>query len=320
MIYFQYLMLVISVVGLSLFLSKYVDALDKKTDMSGAFIGGVLLAAVTSLPEFITSLTAILALNEPNLVQGNVFGSNIFNLTVLGAAILFASKKFKDAKLSNSHKLSSIFAFLMFIMCFLAMKFNATLNLGIFTISFATIGIIILYIFNLSKSNGDDDGSDENDNDDDLDLTVKQISIRFLSCAILLVLASMLLTNVTDKLNNQLQLGATIGGAIFLGIATSLPELTSSFNLIRLGNFNAAFGNIIGSNLFNFTILALSDLLYTAGNIFYPDDQANTLIIFGTIAMLLSIFTLFTRKNRILSMLIGALILSCYVASIIFSL
>ena len=54
MIYIQYLILVVLVVLLSIFLSKYVDALDKKTNLSGAFIGGVLLAAVTSLPEFIT--------------------------------------------------------------------------------------------------------------------------------------------------------------------------------------------------------------------------------------------------------------------------
>lgn len=318
MIYIQYLILVLAVVVLSLFLSKYVDGLDKKTDMSGAFIGGVLLAAVTSLPEFITSLTAIFALNEPNLVQGNVLGSNIFNLTVLGVAILFASEKFKNARLSKSHLPSSIFALLMFIVCFIGIKAEIILGIGIFNISFNSLMIMGLYILNLSKVKGDD--SEQNEEDDDLDLTVKQIVIRFISCAILLVLASMLLTNVTDKLNSQLELGSTIGGAIFLGIATSLPELTSSFNLIRLGNFNAAFGNIIGSNLFNFTILAISDVFYTGGSIFLSNEQANTLIIFGTVAMVLSILTLFTKKNKNLSMLLGALILSCYVSSIVFSL
>ena len=50
MIYIEYLVLAILVVYLSVRLSYYVDCLDKKTNLSGAFIGGVMLAAVTSLP------------------------------------------------------------------------------------------------------------------------------------------------------------------------------------------------------------------------------------------------------------------------------
>ncbi|WP_250278713.1 sodium:calcium antiporter [[Clostridium] colinum] len=319
MIYIQYLVLATLVVVLSIFLSKYVDALDKKTNLSGAFIGGVLLAAVTSLPEFITSLTAIFALNQPSLVQGNVFGSNIFNLTILGACILLFSKKFKDAYLSKSHMLTSIFTIIIFIICFIGMKYNYSLNIGFLNVSYASILILILYIINITKMN---DSSSENseDNEDNLDLSIKQIIFRFIICSILLVIFSMMLTEVTDKLNTKLGLGVTVGGAIFLGIATSLPELTSSFNLVRLGNFNASFGNVIGSNLFNFTILAIGDIFYSKGNIFSPDKQADNLIIWGIIATFIVIGTLYTKKSQKSSMFLGILIISCYIASILFSL
>ena len=50
MFYAAFLVLAVAVVFLSIKLSKYVDMLDKTTKVSGAFIGGVLLAAVTSLP------------------------------------------------------------------------------------------------------------------------------------------------------------------------------------------------------------------------------------------------------------------------------
>nr|WP_317358783.1 cation transporter [uncultured Tyzzerella sp.] len=318
MIYLQYLVLASLVVILSIFLSKYVDALDKKTNLSGAFIGGVLLAAVTSLPEFITSLTAIFALNQPSLVQGNVFGSNIFNLTILGACIILFSKKFKEAYLSKSHLLTSIFTIIIFVICLLGMKYNYSLNLGFLNVSYASIGILILYIINITKMN--DSSSDSSDEEDNVNLTVKQIIARFILCSVLLVVFSMLLTQVTDKLNAQLGLGATVGGAIFLGIATSLPELTSSFNLVRLGNFNASFGNVIGSNLFNFTILAIGDIFYSKGNIFSPDKQANNLIIWGIIATFIVIGTLYTKKNQKSSIFLGALIIACYIASILFSL
>ena len=51
MIYLIYLALAIAVVLLSIKASVYVDLLDKNTKLSGAFIGGVLLSAVTSLPD-----------------------------------------------------------------------------------------------------------------------------------------------------------------------------------------------------------------------------------------------------------------------------
>lgn len=318
MIYVEYLVLAGAVVMLSIFLSKYVDALDKKTNLSGAFIGGILLAAVTSLPEFITSLTAIFSLNQPNLVQGNVFGSNIFNLTIIGACILLFPKKFKDSYIAKSHILTSIFTIVLFVICLLGMKFNNTLNLGFLNLSYSSIAILILYIINLVKMNGD--SSEGSDNEDNVNLTIKQIIFRFIICSILLVVFSMMLTNVTDRLNNKLELGATVGGAIFLGIATSLPELTSSFNLVRLNNFNASFGNVIGSNLFNFTILAIGDIFYSKGNIFSPDKQANNLIMWGIVGTFIVIGSMFTKKSPKSSMLLGALIISCYVASIVFSL
>lgn len=317
MIYVQYFVLASLVVYLSLFLSKYVDALDKKTNLSGAFIGGVLLAAVTSLPEFITSLSAVFYLNQPSLVQGNVFGSNVFNLTVIGSCIILFSKKFQNAYLSKSHILTSLFTIIMFIVCFLGMKFNAPLKLGIFNVSFASILILVLYIINIKKMNSEESSSDESE--DDINLTVKQILVRFLICTVLLVISSIGLTNVTDKLNETLNLGATVGGAIFLGIATSLPELTSSFNLVRLGNFNASFGNVMGSNLFNFTILAIADIFYSKGNIFNPDNQAFNLIFWGLIATVFAISTIFTKKNKLISIILSILIIASYIASIVFS-
>ena len=74
-------------VFLSVKLSKYVDLLDKTTKVSGAFIGGVLLAAVTSLPELFTSISAVVFLRENNLVTGNILGSNLFNLGALGICL-----------------------------------------------------------------------------------------------------------------------------------------------------------------------------------------------------------------------------------------
>ena len=62
------------VVFLSIKLSEFVDLLDKKTNVSGAFLGAILLAAVTSLPELFTSLTSTLFVRVNRYVIGNIYG------------------------------------------------------------------------------------------------------------------------------------------------------------------------------------------------------------------------------------------------------
>lgn len=310
----KYVVLAFLVVFLSIKLSMYIDILDKKTNLSGAFIGGVLLAAVTSLPELFTSITSVLIVNQPDLVQGNVFGSNVFNLTIIGGCILFASKSFKDAELSKSHLGTSICSIAMFIVCLIGMYAPYTIPFLPISLNWTSVLIIILYIINIKKMQGD--SSQSNKEECDVDLTIKQITIRFAFLAVALVVASILLTTVTDKLASALNLGTTVAGAIFLGVATSLPELTSSVNLIRLKNFNASYGNVIGSNLFNFTILCFGDILYVNGNIYGLQQQSVNLILFGIISSLLTTATLFTKKSQKLSMLFGFLIIMSYVVSI----
>ncbi|MGL5313577.1 MAG: sodium:calcium antiporter, partial [Peptostreptococcaceae bacterium] len=82
MIYLSYAIVATIVVFLSIKAAKYVDLIDKTTSLSGAFIGGILLSAVTSLPELLTTISATAWLDSPGLSVGNILGSNLFNLTI----------------------------------------------------------------------------------------------------------------------------------------------------------------------------------------------------------------------------------------------
>lgn len=317
MLYLLYVILAFLVVFLSVHLSKYVDALDKKTNLSGAFIGGVLLAAVTSLPELFTSITAVLFVNQPQLVQGNVFGSNIFNLTIFAVCILFASKSYKEAPVSKGHFYTTIFTVLLFVICLLGMYFPFNLPIPFITLNWASVAIVIVYIINLKTINSDD--ITENDNEDTVDLTVSQVVVRFVLMAVALVIVSILLTQVTDRISDNLNLGKTVAGAIFLGIATSLPELTASINLVRLKNFNASIGNVVGSNLFNFLILCFGDLIYTDNGIFAKTNDSVTIIICAIFSTIFTMIALKTKKHRVVSVILGILMLVAYVLSIALS-
>ena len=317
MIYIEYLVLAILVVYLSVRLSYYVDCLDKKTNLSGAFIGGVMLAAVTSLPELFTSLTAVLALDQPDLVQGNVLGSNIFNLCVIGGLMLFTSKRYQRATLSNSHSKTLWYGIVMYACVFIAIFYPYELGIGFLKVNLMSVLILIVYLVNVKFMKHDESG--DNAEDVYISLTVKQIALRFIIFSVALVVVSILLTQVTDKIANELQLGATVAGAIFLGVATSLPELSASINLVRIGNFNASFGNIVGSNLFNFIILCFADVLYVKGGIYVNEPQVLNLLGFGAFSMLATLGVIYGKKHRGAVLLCSVLILVSYVLSIALS-
>lgn len=317
MLYVSYAILAVLVVYLSIRLSYYVDCLDKKTDISGAFIGGVMLAAVTSLPELFTSLTAVLALAQPDLVQGNVLGSNIFNLCVIAGILLFTSRRFATAPLSRSHGKTLLFGIVMYLLVLYAIMMPQEVRIGTLKVNVASILILLVYVINVRFMKQDESSSVEDD--EAITLTLTQIILRFILFSIALVIVSILLTQVTDRIATELQLGATVAGAIFLGVATSLPELSASINLVRIGNFNASLGNIVGSNLFNFIILCFADVLYVRGGIYVHEPEVMNLLLFGIFSMFMVLGTLIFKKRPFAVVCCSMFVLASYVCSILYS-
>ena len=275
-----YAALAVCVVFFSIKLANYVDLIDKKTDLSGAFIGGVILAAVTSLPELFTSISAVLFVKQPDLVMGNILGSNLFNMCIFGGAALIAAKSLCKATIGSSHFKTTVITFIMFAIMMLPVVFKK--DYTVVGISVYSIILLVLYACSIKFMAGD---SAESEGEDTSDLTLKQIIIRFIIMAVLLVTASIFITIAADHLSEEFKLGKTVGGALFLGVATSLPELTSSIALIRKGNFNACAGNVMGSGVFNFCIISVADILYRGGSVYISNDKSSSYLnIFGLVA------------------------------------
>ena len=100
---FLYAVLAVALVFLSIKLSDLVDLLDKKTNLSGALLGGILLAAVTSLPELFTSLTGTLLVKQNTMVLGNIMGSDFFDIIIFGVVYILFFKKMTEGKVGKQH-------------------------------------------------------------------------------------------------------------------------------------------------------------------------------------------------------------------------
>lgn len=311
MVYVGYVVMVAVVVVLSMKLGKYVDIIDAKSNISGAFIGGVMLAAVTSLPELFTSLSALWVVHESKMIIGNILGSDLINLAFFGFMLLIFARGFKKAKFSPFYYVALAVALGMYALAAVGMFLGEYMRIAWY--SAVSLAILVLYILFLRKmpktSEKSDDVSEEN-------ITLKQALVRFSVCAVVLIGASICMTYLTDAVADKLVLDKTFAGALFLGVATSLPELISSMTLCKRGNFNAAAGNIIGSNIFNFTILFVADMfsfMPDQTNVYVLNTDSKYLLILGAIATVvtLAMMAIKNSEKRPRAALFGAQALNC---------
>lgn len=299
-----YIVLAIAICFLSKKLGDYVDALDKKTNISGAFIGGVLLAAVTSLPELFTSISATILLpSSSSLVIGNILGSNLFNLAIMGLCILIFLKKFITSTFEFKSHFTVIISCL-FIYNIIAYGLLAYEKFQPIAGPINFLSLVILLIYGISIMLQPKEKDEEEEKIDNYKLSKKQIIIRFIICAIILVGASIFITYDTDALSNYYSIDQTLAGAIFLAIATSLPELVSTFTLCYKGNFNAGLGDITGSCLFNFCIIGLAEfmsyrtsLLPGFSSMAALDTQAVKMLLITIVVMVILLGVLFYKSK-----------------------
>lgn len=329
-----YLVLAAIVVFLAIKLSNYVDLLDKKTKLSGALLGGILLAAVTSLPELFTSLTGTIALGNNQMVLGNIMGSDFFDIVIFAIVYFLFFKKITEGKVGEQHYYTIFFTALMVVAVTLAAFVFDKQGwlIGYFNpMSFVIIGIYIISVWKTPKTEEKEEKEEANTK-----LSVKQIWILFGICSIILIGASIGVTYVTQNVVNGFELGQTFGGSLFLGVATSLPEVTATIALCKKKNFNAAYGDIFGSCVFNIIILAIADAFSfrTIQNgvinydmTLYKVNNDSFMLIFGTVVTLMlalgSIIFIRSPKfknnttSRIVLYVFATLLISAYIVYLI---
>lgn len=251
----------IAMVALSMLLGTLVDMLDKKTSISGAFIGGVFLAAVTSLPELFTALSSVFLVDEPTYVVGDILGSIIFDLVCLAVETVIFIKNFRKAPLQKWHIVNACACLLMY--GFAAYAFFAPVSAQVMLgdINLMSILIFVLYVLTLifqPKEKGEGDEKKEGE----VKWSLSRIIVLFVLASLLLIGSSIALTYLTKGIQKAVPaLSGSVAGALLLGIGTSIPEIVSTAQLFHKKNYDAGYGNMIGSCTFDFWILAVADFV-----------------------------------------------------------
>ena len=281
--------------------------LARRMGVSPLLIGLTLVGFGTSTPELITSLLAVYK-GSADIAVGNVIGSNTANiLLVLGVAIVLNPIPV-DLK---AFKRDGLFLFI----ATLGLIIGVYLGEIHFLLGLILTGTLLFYVVYSYFSDKKAQSSLKSENEISDEKQSRWI-VALLQTIIgigLTLLGAKLLVDSAIELAKQWQVSEKVIGLTIVAVGTSLPELITSIMAgIRKQN-DVAFGNVLGSNIYN----ALFILGVTA--LFMPIHIANGLkqdlwMMVATTLALIAIALL--KKN--FSRLTGILFLVAYVLYTLF--
>ena len=129
MVWIQFLFSAAIVVAAATKLAQYGDVIAVRTKLSGMFIGTLLLAGATSLPELLSAINA-LAIDVPNLAAGSMFGSSMFNMLMLAILDLITQQTRILRRVAMNHALTASIANLLMGLAVFFLLANIDIKLG----------------------------------------------------------------------------------------------------------------------------------------------------------------------------------------------
>ena len=252
----EYIILLIAlagiVVGADLLVAGAVS-IARKFKVSDFVIGAAIVGVGTSMPELVVSFIGAVKGNA-DVAIGNVVGSNIFNvLGILGlTALLFpiaidkANMKFEIPLCIGVSIILTVFAFNFFngsAACIGKLDGLALLMM---------FAVFMWYSFYRDKKNA----STEN-----ICATTEDSTPIWLAIMKVLGGLAILITSCDFFVDNAVAVAKSFGvsdaiiSLTLIACGTSLPELAASLAAAVKKNTQLALGNIIGSNIFNITLI-----------------------------------------------------------------
>jgi cation:H+ antiporter len=273
-------------------LSKYGDVIAEKTGLGRVWLGAILIAGVTSLPELASGISAVAWLNAPNLAAGAALGSCLFNLALIAVMDLVYQPGRVLAKAQDVHILSAGLGVLLLGIVAIGVLIGSEMSsFGGWGVSLLSLVIIVLYgiggrmIARLEKERMNEVLEQEAQMNAYDSISARQAYVVFILSAIGIVALGIWLSFIGDRLAATTGLSASFVGNLFLALSTSLPEIAASLAAIRLGAIDLAIGNVLGSNLFNITLFFAYDLADGAANFWASLTHANAFAAVMTIMM-----------------------------------
>ena len=293
--------LVIVVAGTSL--ARHADTIAERSGLGRVWIGTILLAGATSLPELATDVAAV-RFGAPDLAAGDLFGSSMANMLILAIIDLLPPRGRVLQRATFDHALAACLAIALNALGAIFVLANG--QRAILGVGPESLVLLLVYVAGTrvvyrhtpsgaprpvtAHSTGRDSTSAP---------TLRRALIAFAAAAVVILAASPVFAYSAKQIAELTGLGQTFMGTWLVGLSTSLPELVSSVAAVRMGAFDLAVGNLFGSNAFNMAIFFAVDVAHSGGPVFgvlAPEHALSAL--FATVLMALGLGALVFRSEK----------------------
>ncbi len=309
MVWIKFIISAALIVVAANYLAKYGDVIAVRTKLGGMFIGILLLAGATSLPELLTSIVSV-SQNSPNIAAGNLFGSNAFNMLMLAILDLVTRSERILRKAARRHALNGSLATLMIGLALFFLVADIDTKIG--WVGLDSIIIMAAYIVCvrlIAKDTGTDNAVDVQIPTGTPKLWVGLVG--FMAAAAALFAITPVMVSSSAEIAEITGLGTTFVGTTLVAMVTSLPEMVTTIAAIRIGASDMAIGNLFGSNMFNMFAMGFTDLFFTGGRFLSTIDPSFVLVgLFGLLMTIVGLVgNLAKLERRIFSIELDSLIL-----------
>lgn len=260
-------------------LARYGDAIARHTGLGGSWIGLVLLATVTSLPELVTGISSVTVADVPDIAVGNVLGACVLNLAMLVVLDALHRQASIYSVASQGHVLGTAFGVVMLGVVAFGILSSSRLDLGVGHVGVVSLAVLGLYavairtIYHYERGVRAAAVAEERPPEQ----TLAQAAWRYAAAAAVVVAAALWLPFAAGGLAEAMGWSQSFVGTLLVALATTLPELTVTVASVRIGALDMAIGNLVGSNLFNLALLGIDDLLYLDGPLLAAVTPAHAL-------------------------------------------
>ncbi len=259
-------------------LARHADAIADATGLGRVWIGSIVLAGSTSLPELVTEVNAAI-LGVVDIGVGDIMGSTLANMLIFALLNVIYARRRILYQVSADHVLVGTLAVALTAMAGAAIASGGWGRIG--HVGIETLLIVAFYIFGMRTVYA---ATRPTAPPEQLALGESSRSLlrRGLTglavAAVGLMLVAPLLVTSAEAIALESGLSQTFVGTLIVGFTTSFPEIAATIAAVRIGAFDLAIGNIFGSNAFNICVLLPMDLAFLRGPVLAYASPANVLV------------------------------------------
>lgn len=257
-------------------LARYGDALSEKTRLGQIWIGLILLAFITSVPELSTGIGAVTLVSDkalaPDLAIGTIMGSCIFNILIIAWLDIIYRRGPVLSNASPNHMISALMGIILIGLAALSIFGGENISgLALGWLGVPSIVVIMVYLigvrWTLRSAQGVQQASPQTSQEHYQDMGMREVWTKFILAGVAVIGSGIWLALIGEEIAATTGMEASFVGTLFLAVSTSMPEIALTTAAIRLGAVDLAVADVVGANMINIAKIFIIDIFYTDGSI-----------------------------------------------------